>query len=182
MLLAASFRQQAVSISSYKFTPRAVASPDAPQKPLVRKRARSGDANWVQVTRQMSPSKAKRPRTAGSQQPACTHKEHQILTTSEAASFANQFCDAPHEGFTAGGTQPAGLGKVEEICSHSQAGRCMPQWSPSPCGEGQQWRRFGFGTISRPLCIAPSCVSSNFQPCAQKCGHLPPPPHPPIQF
>ena len=29
-------------MSSYKFTPRAVASPDAPQKPLARKRARSG--------------------------------------------------------------------------------------------------------------------------------------------
>ena len=29
-------------MSSYKFTPRAVASPNAPQKPLLRKRARSG--------------------------------------------------------------------------------------------------------------------------------------------
>ena len=29
-------------MSGYKFTPRAVASPDAPQQPLVRKRARSG--------------------------------------------------------------------------------------------------------------------------------------------
>ena len=43
-----------------------------------RKRARSGGANWVQVTRQMSPSKAKGPRTAGSQRPACTHEDHQI--------------------------------------------------------------------------------------------------------
>ena len=41
----------------------------------------------------MSPSTAKRPCTAGSQQPACTHKEHQILTTTEAASFASQFWD-----------------------------------------------------------------------------------------
>eukprot|EP00670_Eutreptiella_braarudii_P017195 CAMPEP_0174360646 /NCGR_PEP_ID=MMETSP0811_2-20130205/55243_1 /TAXON_ID=73025 ORGANISM="Eutreptiella gymnastica-like, Strain CCMP1594" /NCGR_SAMPLE_ID=MMETSP0811_2 /ASSEMBLY_ACC=CAM_ASM_000667 /LENGTH=50 /DNA_ID=CAMNT_0015496579 /DNA_START=26 /DNA_END=175 /DNA_ORIENTATION=- len=50
-------------MSTYKFTPRAVASPDAPQKSLVRKRARSGGANWVQVTREKSASKAKRPRT-----------------------------------------------------------------------------------------------------------------------
>ena len=74
-------------MSSYKFTPRAVASPDAPQKSLVRKRARSGGANWVQVTREKSASKAKRPRTAGSQQPACTHKEHDILTTAEATAL-----------------------------------------------------------------------------------------------
>ena len=80
-------------MSSYKFTPRAVASPDAPQKSLVRKRARSGGANWVQVTREKSASKAKRPRTAGSQQPACTHKEHDILTTAEATAFAAQFWD-----------------------------------------------------------------------------------------
>mmetsp|Transcript_99304 Transcript_99304/g.167433 ORF Transcript_99304/g.167433 Transcript_99304/m.167433 type:complete len:98 (+) Transcript_99304:142-435(+) len=36
---------------------------------------------------------AKKPRIAGSQQPACTHKDHQILTTAEAASFASQFWD-----------------------------------------------------------------------------------------
>ena len=35
VLLAASFRQQAATMSVYKFTPRAVASPNAPQKPLV---------------------------------------------------------------------------------------------------------------------------------------------------
>ena len=34
-------------MSGYKFTPGAVASPDAPQKPLVRKRACSGGAEWV---------------------------------------------------------------------------------------------------------------------------------------
>ena len=50
MLLAAPFCQQAATMSAYKFTQRAVASPDAPQKPLVRKRARSGGANWVKVT------------------------------------------------------------------------------------------------------------------------------------
>ena len=65
--------------TAYKFTQRAVASPDAPQKALVRKRARSGGADWVKIARETTPSKAKRPRTAGSQQPACTHKEHLIL-------------------------------------------------------------------------------------------------------
>ena len=40
--LAPSFCQQAATMSAYKFTPRSVASPDAPQKPLVRKRAHSG--------------------------------------------------------------------------------------------------------------------------------------------
>jgi len=93
VLLAASFCQQAATMSSYKFTPRAVASPDAPQKPLVRKRARSGGANWERVTHRTSLSNAKRPRTAGSQQPACTHKEHQILTSAEATALAAQFWD-----------------------------------------------------------------------------------------
>ena len=77
-------------MSSYKFTQRAVASPDAPLKPLVRKRARSGGENWVRVTRQPD-SRAKKPRTGGSQQPACAHTEHDILSTTEAAAFAAQF-------------------------------------------------------------------------------------------
>ena len=92
MLLSACFCQQAATMSTYKFTLRAVASPDAPQNPLVRKRARSGGENWVQVTRRPD-SRAKKPRTGGSQQPACTHKDHQILSTGEAAAFAAQFSD-----------------------------------------------------------------------------------------
>ena len=39
------------------------------------------------------PSKAGKPRTASSQQPACEHEEHQILSTSEATAFAAQFWD-----------------------------------------------------------------------------------------
>ena len=84
VLLAACFCQQTATMSGYKFTPRAVASPDAPQQPLVRKRARSGGATWVQVSRLKTPSTAKKPRTGGSQQPACTHTEHDILSTTEA--------------------------------------------------------------------------------------------------
>ena len=79
-------------MSAYKFTPRAVAS-DAPRKPLVRKRARSGGVNWVQVSRDQPGRKAKKPHTAASQQPACTHKGHQIWTTAKAASVARQFWD-----------------------------------------------------------------------------------------
>ena len=55
MLRAASFCQQAAAMSAYKFTPRAVASPHAPQKPLVRKRARSGGAEWDPVNLQPHP-------------------------------------------------------------------------------------------------------------------------------
>ena len=61
MFLAASFCQQAATMSADKFTPRAVASPDAPQKPLVHKRARSGGVNWVQVSRNEPGRKAKKP-------------------------------------------------------------------------------------------------------------------------
>ena len=93
MLLAGCFCQQTATMSGYKFTPRAVASPDAPQQPLVRKRARSGGATWVRVSRLKTPSTAKKPRTAGSQQPACDHEEHQILSASEATAFAAQFWD-----------------------------------------------------------------------------------------
>ena len=93
MLLAGCFCQQTATMSGYKFTPRAVASPDAPQQPLVRKRARSGGATWVRVSRQKTPSTAKEPRTGGSQQPACDHEEHQSLSASEAAAFAAQFWD-----------------------------------------------------------------------------------------
>ena len=78
-------------MSSYKFTPRAIASPDAPQRPLTRKRARFGGAEWVQVTRHEPGSRAKKPRTSPSQPPTCSHKEHDILTTLEATAFAAQF-------------------------------------------------------------------------------------------
>ena len=66
VLLAASFCQQAATMSAYKFTPRAVASPDAPQKPLVRKRARSGGETWTKVSQQPG-RQAEKPRTGGSQ-------------------------------------------------------------------------------------------------------------------
>ena len=79
---------RAAAMSSYKFTPRTVASPDAPQKPLTRKRARSGGVNWVQVSRDEPGRKAKKPRTSRSQPPACSHKKYDILTTAEATAFA----------------------------------------------------------------------------------------------
>ena len=72
----------------YIFPSCAVASLDAPQKPLVRKRARSGGAESVQVSRHQPGSQAKPPCTAKSQQPACPHKEH-----IEVTAFAAQFWD-----------------------------------------------------------------------------------------
>ena len=47
----------------------------------------------MQVTHQKSLSTAKRPRTSHLQPPACTHKEHDILTSTEATTFAAQFWD-----------------------------------------------------------------------------------------
>ena len=38
-------------------------------------------------------AQTKKHRTSRSQQPACTHKEHQILTTTEATAFVAQFLD-----------------------------------------------------------------------------------------
>ena len=54
-------------------------------------RARSAVVRWVQVHEPRS--QAKKARTSRSQQPACTHKEHQILTYAEATAFAAQFLD-----------------------------------------------------------------------------------------
>ena len=93
MSLAASFCQQVATMSAHKSTQRAVASPDAPQKPLVRKRARSGGVKWVQVSWDEPGRKGKKPPLNGSQQPACSHQEHQILSTAEATAFATQFWD-----------------------------------------------------------------------------------------
>ena len=59
LLLAASFCQQAVTM--YVFMHRAVASPDAPQKPLGRKRARSGGVSYVKVSWGEVGAKAKKP-------------------------------------------------------------------------------------------------------------------------
>ena len=91
MIFAATFCQQAATMSGYKFMPRAVASPDALQKPLVRKRARSGVATWVQVTRRKTLSTTEWPQTTGSQQPACNHEERQIPSASEVAALQRSF-------------------------------------------------------------------------------------------
>ena len=57
------------------------------------KRARSGGVKWVQVTPHEPGSQAKKPGTPRSQPPACSHKEHDILTTAETTAFAAQFWD-----------------------------------------------------------------------------------------
>ena len=138
VLLAACFCQQAATMSAYKFAPRAVASPDAPQKPLVRKRARSGGARWVQV--HQPGSRAKGAHTTKSQQPACTHKEHQILTSAEATAFAAHILDgkvnptkAPQQEFLA----TCNHVDLEKNVKHAQW-TSTPEWGPSLCGEGQR--------------------------------------------
>ena len=133
VLLAASFCQQAATMSAYKFSPRAVASPDAPQKPLVRQRARSGGGGvkWVQVSRDEPSRKAKKPQQFSvSQQPACTHEDHQTLSTAEAASFASQFWVGASQG-----TQAAGLEKTEKnMFQFTSRGLCAPMDHPNSWG------------------------------------------------
>ena len=89
---AALFCQQFCAMSAYKFLQRAIASPDAPQKLLIRKRARSESAEWVRVTRDR-PDKASKPRSVRSQQPSCKHPQHQILNKTEVAAFQANFLD-----------------------------------------------------------------------------------------
>ena len=155
VFLAASFCQQAATMSAYKFTPRAIASPDAPQKSLVCKRARSGcnrlGAKWVQSTWNKPGSRAEKPRTASLKQPACTHKEHHILSTAEASAFAAQFLDRK--------VQAAGLGKIEEIWSNSQAGGCAPQWGP--LWKGATMRTIWIQNTQWSLEHCSSCALSN---------------------
>ena len=63
---------------------------NSPQKPLVLKRARSWGVKWVQVSPDKPSKKAKEPHAAGSQQPASTHKEHQVLSTTKAVALLLQ--------------------------------------------------------------------------------------------
>ena len=78
-----------------------------------------------------TPSTAKKPRTGGSQQPACTHTEHDILSTTEAAAFAAQFWDKK--------THPTKASQHEFLATCidvdleqdvKHAGMCAPMESP----------------------------------------------------
>ena len=57
------------------------------------RKGRSGGVKWAQVSRDEPGRKGKKPPLNGSQQPACSHQEHQILSTAEATAFATQFWD-----------------------------------------------------------------------------------------
>ena len=152
-------------MSPYKFTPWAVASPDAPQKPLVQKRARSGGATWVQVQRHEPGSRAKKPRTSHSQPPACTHKEHDILTTAEAAAFAAQFWDQK--------THPTKASQQEFLatCIDVDVDKNVKykDYQKYTITRGHRTKYFN-GAVP---CL---CAPSNVLCCAEKCDHLPPPP------
>ena len=134
MLLAASFGQQAATMSTYKFTQCAVASPDAEtfgaQKgtlwgcklgesdPGAWQASQKAWYNWFTAT--------------------CMHpQEHQntrnVDLTTDGVGHPSE-----HRVGASQGTQAAGLGKIEEVCSQSQAGGCVPQWDPSTCGRSQQ--------------------------------------------
>ena len=91
MLLAAFLCQQTATMSAYKFT--RCCFPRCTTETFGAQNSGCGGANWAHVSRDEPSRKAQRPRTASSQQPACTHKEHQILTTVEATAFAAQFWD-----------------------------------------------------------------------------------------
>ena len=98
-------------MSSYKFTPRAVASPDAPQKPLARKRARSGGAQWVRVTREERGSRAIPWRKVG------LIKQRNVDLTTDGL-----WAMPLNEGWVP--VEVAGLAKIE--CPSPQTGGCLP--------------------------------------------------------
>ena len=172
--LGASFCQQA---AAYKFTPRAIASPDAPQKPLVRKRERSGGVRWVQVHEPSS--RAKKPPTAGSQQPTCTNQEHQILSTAKAAFFASQFWDckvhptkASQEEFLATCLDV----DLEKNVKQGDVSLCAPMGSlPVWKGATMTTTRIQSNQWSPEHCRVLRIVHFA-TPFAQKCDHPPPPP------
>ena len=85
MLLAASVCQQAATMSAYKFTCMLLPPPMHYRNLWCTKERTLGGANWD--------PQAKKLHIGVLQQPACNHKEHQILSTTEATGFANQFWD-----------------------------------------------------------------------------------------
>ena len=160
-------------MSTHKFTQRAVASPDAWQKPLVRKRARSGGATSVRVTRQKTTSTAQKPRAGGSQQPACAHKEHQILSTTEAASFAAQFWDKK--------TYPSKASQYEFLatCIDVDLGKNVKHAGRQKYTRkrGHQTRYFvPYRGSRREICKTSSCTTSEFHSSVLKIVTTYPPP------
>ena len=111
---------------------------------------------------------AKKARTSRSQQPACTHKEHQILTTAEATAFASQFWD----------------GKVHptKASQHVFLATCIDvnlEENVKPLWKGATMRtiRIQNNQLSLEHCSI-LCIVQFAAPFAQKCDHLPRPnPH-----
>ena len=167
MLLAASFCQQAATMSAYKFSPRAVASPDAPQKPLVRKRARSEGVKWVQVSRDEPGQKAKKPRTAGSQQPACTHEGFVWVKSGYSETVA---------------WRKVRLTKQHNVDLTTDGLWAMPLntgWVPVKARRLQDWEKLKNNQWSLEHCSV-LCMVQIAALFAQKCDLLPPPQ--PIHF
>ena len=134
--------------------------------------ARSGGVKWVQVSHDEPGRKAKKPRTAGSQQPACTHKDNQILTTAEAASFASQFWDRK--------VHPTKASQHEFLATCIDVGLEKnvkhAQWhlfihTDVCCSESPRFLNWAFCNLYAKLVQFAALFT-------HKCDHLPPPPHP----
>ena len=121
---------------------------------------RSGGANWVKVTRD-PPRQAKKPRAAGSQQPACSHEEHQILSTAEAAAFATQFWDCKVHPSKASQHEFLATCIDVDLEQKVQVGRMTPE------RRGTRQRTLHLTVMSDPWSIAPSCAS-----CTALCSKL----------
>ena len=119
-------------------------------------------AEWVRVTRHAA-KQAEKPHVAGSQQLACTHKEHQILTTAEAASFASQFWD--HK------VHPTKASQHEFLatCIDLDLAACAPVES-QPLWNGT--------TMRTPVHCSVSCIVEFPAVCSKLWSPAPPPPQP----
>ena len=65
--------------------------------------------------------------------------------------------------------------KLKQYVPIHKHGNVCPNGVPALVEGNYKFGQLRFGIISGPLCTAPSCVSTSFQPFAQKYGHLPPP-------
>ena len=81
-------------------------------------------------------SRAKKSLTSHSQQPACTHKEHQILTSAEATAFAAHFLVFGLEGIPHKGSQHKFLATCIDVDVEKNVMHAC-QWGPCLCGRGQ---------------------------------------------
>ena len=148
-------------MSAYKFTQWAVASPDAPQKPLVWKRARSGDAAWVQVVRHRPGSQAKK-----------------ALYRRKVRLTKQRNVDLTPDGLWAMPLNtawvPVKARRLQDLKIEDWKKKYVPvhkEGDVFPMGSQPLWRGTTMTAIriQNNQCTAPSCALPKFQLCAQKC-------------